>query len=188
MPLREIGLKQDYPVPETPQFYPGRNSAGAQILPNLEKVVSAHVGLPLAPVQDRAAYGKFRIALEGAKGAAGVHIDNADYTAILYLTLPADCQDGTHFFRHLPTGTDRAPRTDEELSAIGCGSPQEFWDKIMKPHTNDPTKWERISTAPMRFNRLVILEAKQWHDAGKSFGRDASNGRLIYLTGFNVVG
>ena len=36
----------------------------------------------------------------------------------------------------------------------------------------------------------MILENivhSEWHDAGESFGTDVSNGRLIYLTGFNVV-
>ncbi len=186
-PLREIGLKQDYPALDEPAFYPGRNSAGAQIIPGFEQVISQLAGVPLKPVQDGAAYGKFRIALDGDKGAAGVHIDNADYTAILYLTLPEHCQDGTHFFRHIPSGTDRAPQNPDELKAMGCDTVQEFWDKVMTPHTNDPTKWEKIATAPMRFNRLVLLDAKQWHDAGRSFGTDVTNGRLVYLTGFNVA-
>lgn len=55
----------------------------------------------------------------------------------------------------------------------------------MHPHTNDPTKWEKIMTAPMRYNRLVMLRPQQWHDAGLSFGTDVTNGRLIYLTGYN---
>jgi len=70
---------------------------------------------------------------------------------------------------------------------MGCNSVAEFWDRVLNPQTNDPTKWEKISTVPTRYNRLVLLEAKQWHDAGLSFGTDATNGRLVYLTGYNVV-
>lgn len=186
--FRAIALQQDYPAPAAPTHFPGRNSAGAQMLPNIEQMMSRLAGVPLRAATDEGgAFGKFRLAIEGDKGLSGVHIDNADYTAILYLTLPEHCQDGTHFFKHLPSGTDRAPQTDEELRAMGCNSVTEFWDNVLNPHTNDPTKWEKISTVPMRYNRLVLLDAKQWHDAGRSFGTDVTNGRLVYLTGYNVV-
>ena len=70
---------------------------------------------------------------------------------------------------------------------MGCDSVAEFWDMVVNPHTNDPTKWEKLMTIPMRYNRLVLIDAKQWHDAGLSFGTDVTNGRLVYLTGYNVV-
>jgi hypothetical protein len=184
--LREIALKQDYPAPAEPTHFPGRNSREAQVIPGIEQMMSGLAGLPLKAAADGGAFGKFRVALDGDKGVSGVHIDNADYTAIIYLTLPEHCQDGTHFFKHLPSGTDRAPQTPEELKAMDCNSVQEFWDNVLTPHTNDPSKWEKIATVPMRYNRLVLLDAKQWHDAGKSFGTDVTNGRLVYLTGYNA--
>jgi len=185
--LRDLALKQDYPAPDRPMHFPGRNSATSHVLPGIEQMMSRLVGAPLKAATEGGGFGKFRVALEGDKGLSGVHIDNADYTAILYLTLPEDCQDGTHFFKHLPSGTDRAPQTPEELKAMGCNSVAEFWDNVLNPHTNDPTKWEKIMTVPMRYNRMVVIDAKQWHDAGKSFGTDVTNGRLVYLTGYNVV-
>lgn len=185
--LRDAALKMDYPKLETPSNYPGRNSVQQKLLPGMDAALSQLAGVKLMPVLDSGSHGRFRVAMDGDEGAKGVHIDNADYTAILYLTLPEHCRDGTHFFKHLPSGTDRAPRTDDELRAMGCANVNEFWDNVLNPHTNDPTKWEKLSTVPMRYNRLVLLDAKQWHDAGLSFGTDETNARLIYLLSYNIA-
>lgn len=182
--LRDLALAQEYPeYEETPQF-PGRNSKYRQVINGLDQKISEIVGEPLVPT-DGTSYAKFRIALEGDKGTSSVHIDNAHWTTILYLTLPEHCQDGTHFFRHIPTNTDRAPYFRHEYEKYGSTDAQELLDMTVNRDSNDPDKWEKIMTIPMRFNRMVIMRPQHWHDAGKSFGDSVENGRLVYLSFYN---
>lgn len=182
--LRNLALQQEYPeYDELPRF-PGRNSKYKQIINGLDQKISEIVGEPLVPVPGTS-YAKFRLALEGEKGTHSVHIDNAHWTAILYLTLPEHCQDGTHFFRHLPTGTDRAPYFRHEYEKYGSTDQQELLDKTVNAHSTDPSKWEKTMTIPMRFNRMILMRPQHWHDAGVSFGDSVENGRLVYLSFFN---
>ena len=145
---------------------------------------------PKEPAQGLA-NGHFRIALEGDKGTAGVHIDIAHWTTVLYLSLPDDCPDGaaggTHLFRHKATASDHAPYDEKELAAMGFTSPKEFMDSVLNADTNDRNKWDELLTVPMRFNRLMIFRPQQYHDAGISFGTDKKNGRLVYMNFYNNV-
>lgn len=182
--LRNLGLQQDYPAYDELPPFPGRNSKYRQEINGLDKKISDIVGEPLVPAPGTS-YAKFRLALDGEKGTHSVHIDNAHWTAILFLTLPEHCQDGTHFFRHLPTGTDRAPYFRSEYEKYGATDQQELVDKTVNAHSNDPTKWEKIMTVPMRFNRMLLVRPQHWHDAGVSFGTTPENGRLVYLSFYN---
>lgn len=183
--LRRSATQQEYPKLKKAAFFPGRNSKHPQIINGYDQRISEIVGQKLVRQTESAPYAKFRLALEGDTGTKGVHIDNVEWTAILYLTLPEYCQDGTHLFRHIPTNTDRAPLTLEECHSMGCNGFPDFWDTVLNPHTNDPSKWEKTLSIPMRYNRLVIIQAQQYHDAGLSFGTSIEDGRLIYLTGYN---
>lgn len=60
-------------------------------------------------------------------------------------------------------------------------------DNVVTADTNDPDKWEKILTVPMRFNRLMLFRPQQYHDAGAGFGGDLQNGRLVYLNFYNNV-
>jgi len=182
--LRNLALQQEYPdYDELPPF-PGRNSKHPQIINGLDQKVSEIVGEPLVPAPGTS-YAKFRLALDGDKGTHSVHVDNAHWTAILFLTLPEHCQDGTHFFRHLPTNTDRAPYSKQEYAKYGATEIQELLDKTVNAHSNDPSKWEKTMTIPMRFNRMLLVRPQHWHDAGLSFGDTPENGRLVYLSFYN---
>ncbi len=182
--LRNAALAQDYPVPETPQFYPGRDSKYRQIINGYDEKIAEIIGEPVTPVPT-SSHAHFRLALDGDKGTESVHIDNVHWTTILYLTLPEHCQDGTHLFRHKATGTDRAPYNSMELAEMGFASQQEFLDGVINKNTNDPDAWEHLMTVPMRYNRLLIIKPQQYHDAGISFGTKPENGRLIYVCAYN---
>jgi len=185
--LRNLGLAQRYPpFDELPPF-PGRNSEHRQIINGFDQRISEIVGEKLVPTQGTS-FGKFRLALEGDKGTHSVHIDNAHWTCILYLTLPEDCQDGTHLFHHIPTSTDRAPYYRDEFHLYGAETQQQVLDNTTNAHSNDPSKWEKIMTIPMRFNRMIVMRPQHWHDAGVSFGDSPENGRLVYLSFYNSQG
>ncbi|MBO6504836.1 MAG: hypothetical protein JJ850_05540 [Kordiimonadaceae bacterium] len=185
--VRNAALAQEFPKLDKPQFYPGRDSKFRQVLNGYDQRIIELIGEPVVPVQT-SSHAKFRLALEGDKGTESVHIDNVHWTAILYLTLPEHCQDGTHLFRHKATNTDHAPYNSMELQELGFASQQTFLDDVINKNTNDPSAWEHLMTVPMRFNRLLIIKPQQYHDAGISFGDSPENGRLIYVCAYNYPG
>ncbi len=188
--LRDAALRQNYPVPKEPKPYPGRNSEFPVMIEGFDAAISDIVRESLGPAKGLA-NGYFRMALDGDKGTAGVHIDIAHWTTILYLSLPEDCPDGaaggTHLFRHKATASDHAPYDEGELAAMGFTSSEEFMDSVLNADTNDRNKWDELLTVPMRFNRLLIFRPQQYHDAGISFGTNKENGRLIYMNFYNNV-
>ncbi|RPE75779.1 DUF6445 family protein [Vulcaniibacterium tengchongense] len=182
--LREAGLRLTYP--EQQGAFPGRNSLERLEIDGLTDAVSDLVREPLAPVSPLQSHAKFRLTLAADTGRAKVHIDHAYWSGILYLSRPEDCRGGTEFFRHRPTGTDRAPFDDAELAAMGFASHQQMHREIIERDGTDDAKWELTMQVPMRFNRLVLLRPWLWHTAGPAFGDRPENGRLVYLMFFDV--
>ena len=91
------------------------------------------------------------------------------------------------------TDTARAPATARQSIPTNSRLPAlknyaEAADKIIEEDSNDLSKWEHISTIPMRFNRLVLLRPWFYHTAGPSFGNRIENGRLVHLFFFEGVG
>jgi hypothetical protein len=185
--LREAALRLEYPGGGDNMF-PGRNSVQRIQLEGLGQRVSELVGEPVVPMPPPQAHGKCRIALAGDTGRAKVHVDTAHWSGILYLSRPEDCRGGTEFFRHLPTGTERAPFDDEEARAHGYPAAKEMVARILERDTVDDSKWEMTMRVPMRFNRLILLRPWLWHTAGEAFGDSLENGRLVYLMFFASAG
>ncbi|MEJ1097321.1 MULTISPECIES: DUF6445 family protein [unclassified Pseudoxanthomonas] len=180
--LRNTALQLTYP--DQQGAFPGRNSLERIEIDGLSEAVSRLVGEPVKPVSPPQSHAKFRVTLAADKGRAKVHIDQAYWSGILYLSRPEDCQGGTEFFRHLPTNTDRAPLTDAEVTAMGYSSLQEMHRAIIEKDSVDDSKWEMTMRVPMRFNRLIMLRPWLWHTAGPAFGDRIENGRLVYLMFF----
>ena len=180
--LRSTALQLTYP--EQQGAFPGRNSLERIEIDGLSQAVSQLVGEPVKPVSPPQSHAKFRVTLAADKGRAKVHIDQAYWSGILYLSRPEDCQGGTEFFRHLPTNTDRAPLTDAEVAAMGFSSLPEMHRAIIEKDSIDDSKWEMTMRVPMRFNRLILLRPWLWHTAGPAFGNSIENGRLVYLMFF----
>ena len=183
--LRRAALSLSYP-PQAGAF-PGRNSVERVEIDGLTEAVSRLVGERLRPAPPPQSHAKFRITLAGDTGRAKVHIDKAHWSGVLYLSRPDDCRGGTEFFRHLPTQSDRAPMTDEELAAAGFASQEQMYREIVSKHTLDDSKWEMTMRVPMRFNRLLMLRPWMWHTAGEAFGNSLEDGRLVYLLFFEVA-
>jgi len=181
--LRDLALAQDYPGMEEDTYFPGKNSKFAQRINGLTERVEAIVGERLK-IAEGSAHNKFRMAFEGDMGTAGVHIDDAHWSGMLYLSKPEDCKGGTDFFRHIPTQSDHAPLAQSDFAKLGVSSVKEIWDNILWPHTNDRSKWEHLMRIPMRFNRLVLFRPQQWHDAGPGFGDYPENARIVYMMFF----
>jgi hypothetical protein len=180
--LRDRALKLTYAVEGR---CPGLNSVEKVNVPGLDELVSRLVYAPVrAPWTKDFSHGSCRVALAKDDQPARIHIDQSHWSGILYLTKPEDCQGGTEFYRHLPTGTDHVPLTPESLEAAGFSSYDELKREILEKDALDRSKWELTMTVPMRFNRLILLQPQYWHTAGESFGDSIENGRLVYLMFF----
>lgn len=165
--------------------FPGLNSVQKLRIEGLDGVISSLVREPVrAPWSDDVSHGSCRVALASDDKPARIHIDQSHWSGILYLSRPEDCQGGTEFFRHKPTGTDRVPMDPESLRKIGYSSYKELQEDILDKDALDRSNWEHTMTVPMRFNRLVLLQPHYWHTAGPGFGDSLENGRLIYLMFF----
>lgn len=182
--IRAKALGMDYQWPDEQTTYPGRNSSQKMIIEGLEEQISTYVGEAVRPTPDTG-HANCRITLAGDEGKGNIHMDSSDWSGILYLSLPEDCQGGTDFFRHKATNTERAPITATEIEAMGYSSFDDVVQKILKPDGNNFDKWEKIMTIPMRYNRLVLLRPWLWHNAGPAFGDTLENGRLVHLMFFS---
>ncbi|WP_051504067.1 DUF6445 family protein [Sphingomonas jaspsi] len=180
--LRQRALSFNYGVEGR---YPGQNSHQKVEINWLEQAIGRIVGAPVhAPWGSDYSHQCCRLALASDGAPARIHIDESDWTGVLYLTLDEDCQGGTEFYRHRPTMTDRVPMTVEGVQALGFPDYETLQHQILDIDALDRSKWELSMRVPMRFNRLVLLQAQYWHTAGPSFGDCPENGRLVYLMFF----
>lgn len=176
--VRAAALRLAYPEPDEPTYFPGRNADQALPLQGLDAVISSLVGEALQPAPGTS-HLKPRLALEGQQGKGGIHVDNAHWSAILYLTLDQDCQGGTSFHRHKRTNSEHAPVFPGEAERMGLNHPSEIWEKIVFPDQDRAEAWDTTMVIPMRFNRLALFRSYLWHNAGPSFGTSPETGRLI---------
>ena len=175
--VRDVALGFDYPEQEG--NYPGRNSRQRLHIDGLDQAVSDILGQPVTGDMTQA-HAQFRITLEADRAKYHVHVDTGvDWSGVAYLSLPEHCQGGTDLFCHKPTGTERAPMTEEELAIFGADTVQAAINDVMIADGNDLEKWEKVMTLPMRFNRLVLFRPWLWHAAASGFGDCNENGRLI---------
>jgi hypothetical protein len=180
--LRERALKLSYSVKGR---FPGLNSTEKINIPGLDGLVSRLVYEPVrAPWTSDFSHGSCRVSFQKDHRPARIHIDQSHWSGILFLSRPEDCQGGTEFYRHLPTGTDHLPLTPNALNAAGFSSYEELRREILEKDALDRSKWQLTMTVPMRFNRLVLLQPQYWHTSGPSFGDCLEHGRLVYLMFF----
>lgn len=103
---------------------------------------------------------QFRYTLSGSPKRAVCHVDRAQYTAVMYLTLPEHCRGGTSLFRHRPSGRYEA------------GVEEQF-------NYSAPELWEEVLRAEMKFNRMVVYPGRLFHSPTPPFFGDAiENARL----------
>lgn len=185
--VRTAALALPYPPATDRAYFSGRNSGQTLGIPGLDAAVGRIVGAPVRPTPG-SAHGRCRIALADSAGRGGVHVDPNHWSGVLFLSEPAEHgASGTDFFRHLPSGTVRAPVNRAELDRFGVTDFKDMWSKIITPHTHDMTKWERTRRVEARFNRLVLFRPWLWHNAGPGFGDSLETGRLVYLLFYDEV-
>lgn len=182
--FRKAALGLDYPDQES--TFPGRNSLQRLNMPGLADYVSQLTGEPLKPIEPLQSHGKCRLTLASDPKASGIHVDEAQWSGILYLSRPEDCRGGTRFFRHKQTNSDTAPINDAQAQAMGFASVKDACGTIMERDTLKMSAWERTMEIPMRYNRLVLLRPWYWHTATPGFGKSVEDGRLIQVMFFTL--
>jgi hypothetical protein len=178
--IREAALRLAYPLPKGDANYAGRNSSSKLLLEGTDGMLSWVVGEAVSGAEDRA-HGSLRLTLAGDRGRYRVHVDaGVEWSGVLYLSRPEHCRGGTNFFRHIATGTDRVLAADQG-GRLGAEAQRQSLDRIIGRDSNDESRWETLTTIPMRFNRLVLFRPWLWHGAGEGFGDSVENGRLVQL-------
>lgn len=91
---------------------------------------------------------------------------NIEWSTIIYLTLPRDCQGGTSFFRHRPTGKLDNSRPFD-------------WNKA---NAMDPAEWEEAGQVDMAYNRCIMFRPSLFHSVTPPFfGHSRFEGRLTQV-------
>ncbi len=185
--VREAALAIGFPEHRGPRTFPGRNSAEAARSADLDRMVSAVVGEPLAGHGAGTSFHcHFRSTLEGEEGRYLVHADPSAlwWVGVCYLSLPQHCRGGTAFYRHKGLGLDRTPTRQAEIDAVGAPGVAE----LLARDGPDAEAWEELMTVPMRFNRAIFYRPWLWHSAGPGFGSTPEDGRLIQVFSFVRAG
>lgn len=124
-PVRDHALKLNYPQPEKQTAFPGRNSDSIMNIDGAHAYIERILGERLTPTPGTG-HGKCRLTLAADTGFGGVHIDESEWSGILYLSKPEDCQGGTDFYKHKATGTDHAPQKPATTDKYGLSNRRRF--------------------------------------------------------------
>jgi hypothetical protein len=150
--------------------FPGRRTAPFQS-EQLRGVIEAIVKKPVAGGGIDNFRTQFQLTTTGDK--SWIHYDEStNYAGVLYLTPGAPPGSGTSFFRHLQTGRDRYPGTDEV--------------NFMK-EGGDEANWEETDRIGNKYNRLVLYDSKMFHRSSAYFGNSPQDGRLFQVFFFNIA-
>lgn len=130
----------------------------------------------------------YRLDLAGEFPHSVIHADDtyAYYAALLFLNLPEQCQGGTAFWQHIPSGAVEMPK-DQQILDIGLDLG--LFKKEMAADWNDASQWVPHGNIAMVFNRCVIYPACRFHSRvpAEAFGTGPQDGRLVGVTFFDIV-
>jgi hypothetical protein len=166
MAARAALLKQEYAAPVNPQKAHISFNAqipdhlGVEIVQKIEKVLDQRV---LLHPRSKAAATYAKYPVHNAchyDGGPGMQMFN--WTGVIYMNTPEQCQGGTPLFKHKATGHKWAQKD------------RRFYGADFK----NPDAFELTETIEMRFNRLALIPAWLFHRVGHTFGDSIENARL----------
>lgn len=122
------------------------------------------------------------------EGRRTVHVDQSDWTGLVYLNKPEDCQGGTSFYQHIETGLDSVPNADR-IQEMGFENREDFVKKFVSKEGKDLNRWKRIGRVGMKSNRMLLFRAgEMFHAADAYFGNSDTDCRLAQLFFFKIQG
>ncbi|MDI2111133.1 MULTISPECIES: DUF6445 family protein [Bradyrhizobium] len=151
------------------------------------------------PLVWRTPIGEFRLLLKRKpdanpnERATWIHYDAmvASYAALVFLNLDSQCQGGTSFFRHRQLQWDRIPDLNSEDMAQLCRNLNITIPEVLETLKHDgfkiDEKWDLLTTVPMKFNRCIIFDSRQFHARTGTFGATPLDGRLTQNFFFDVL-
>ncbi|CDG85726.1 DUF6445 family protein [Janthinobacterium agaricidamnosum] len=178
------------------QNYPGQQTEGTDCESIMQRIANALGRTVKCMSPDN---GSYRISYADAVARTDIHVDNESgdnfnvYAGVLYLNPPEQCQGGTTFWRHKPSGWQRRP-PESEVKQAGYPSFKDFQKKWL-PNAqvqkfNDLQQqrdaWQALVEIPMRHNRLIVYRGHHFHSISNVFGNTPDNGRLVQLFFFEV--
>jgi hypothetical protein len=188
--VREYALnKALYLTPEqvNPEFAGTESVRGIYSAPIIDKIENA-LGQKIEVNPKSYAFGVFSKTYQQDKTKKSIHVDGSDWTAVLYLSRPEDCEGGTAFYENMNWQWSEIP-SDEVLSHAGFISRSEFVAGPLKAASSDFTQWKVSSRVGMKFNRMVLFRAgTMFHAAEGYFGSNDDNCRLLQLFFFKIKG
>ncbi len=140
--------------------------------------VGEFLGVPV--VSHSAMYRRF---FRGEIPVGYIHndINMGDYTAILYLNPPDQCEGGTAFWRNRELGWEGCPVEPEVWEAAQAQDTPAFWHQMWRDGF-DESKWEMTKLVEMKFGRLLIYPAAlfhSWYPKDVCHATDINESRLI---------
>lgn len=178
MLVRNLALETSY-QDVTKLNYPGLQSDMAfynqDIIKRFEKLLNDEID----PKVESLTFGKFRFMTRESGSRIKIHVDGlAEWTGLIYLNTPDQCEGGTAFYRHIDTGLEGPPRPDQ-MKKFGFESVLDFEQRIIAEQSLDLSRWEETTFVGMRFNRLVLFRGNElFHCHTHGFGNTNENARL----------
>lgn len=178
------------------QNYPGSQTDGQPCQAIMERIATA-LGREIRFISPD--NGSYRLSYADAMARTDIHVDNETgnnfnfYAGVLYLNPPGQCQGGTTFWRHQPSGWYRR-LPEAQVKAGGYASFKDFQKRWLPNNAvqkfNDLQErrdsWQALLEVPMRHNRLIVYKGHYFHSLSNVFGDTPDNGRLVQLFFFEV--
>ena len=101
---------------------------------------------------------------------------SCDWIAVIYLTLPPNCvfKKGLSFYTHKASSLDAFP--NEYAMEINGWKTKEDLENSFNVYDLDD--WEEYMNIFVKYNRMILFRADQWHSYGSGFGDDLNNSLL----------
>jgi hypothetical protein len=176
--VRAFALSVDFGLRQHGANFPGQESEQSFAATNIEAKFSEILGRKVSPFSESHIYGRFRYALANEMGATDVHIDDSDWTAVIYLTPCQKPSGGLTFYQHVATGLTSVPDR-QMLKTLNYNSKVQFDSEVVYTDTKTPDAWRAVASIGYKFNRCVIFRGNQlFHGISSTFGTTLSDARL----------
>ncbi len=168
--------------------FPGTESVHSFTTGAVIKKIETAIGQSIVVDPTRFSFGVFAKTYETEQFKKAVHVDTSEWTGIIYLNLPHECNGGTSFYEHRATRLNAIP-PQNQLQRMGYSDSEDFKKNLLQPNSRNDDLWKVSVKVGMKFNRLVLFKASElFHAADNYFGSVEIGCRLTQLFFFSTKG